>query len=159
MEIISADPGMQFNSTEFQGKCQTHSVHVVLVAPEHQEINVQVKVIWRKLHTILHSLMVYARFLEAHIHFILIYKAYHIFPLLPTKDLINKDDNPTTPFKLATCMKPSVSYLSVIFFPCAVQKATVHVGTKALNMRHQEQKGFHGIFVGITEHQKGYLFM
>ena len=24
-------------------------------------------------------------------------------------------------------------------------------------MRHQAQKGFHGIFVGITEHQKGYL--
>ena len=24
-------------------------------------------------------------------------------------------------------------------------------------MRHQAQKGFHGIFVGIPEHQKGYL--
>ena len=24
-------------------------------------------------------------------------------------------------------------------------------------MRHQAQKGFRGIFVGITEHQKGYL--
>ena len=24
-------------------------------------------------------------------------------------------------------------------------------------MRHQTQKGFRGIFVGITEHQKGYL--
>ena len=24
-------------------------------------------------------------------------------------------------------------------------------------MCHQEQKGFHGIFVGIPEHQKGYL--
>ena len=26
-----------------------------------------------------------------------------------------------------------------------------------LNMRHQAQKGFCGIFVGISEHQKGYL--
>ena len=26
-----------------------------------------------------------------------------------------------------------------------------------LNMRHQAQKGFRGIFVGIPEHQKGYL--
>ena len=24
-------------------------------------------------------------------------------------------------------------------------------------MRHQTQKGFHGIFVGISHHQKGYL--
>ena len=26
-----------------------------------------------------------------------------------------------------------------------------------LNMRHQAQKGFFGVFIGITEHQKGYL--
>ena len=32
-----------------------------------------------------------------------------------------------------------------------------HVETKTLNMRHQMQKGFCGIFVGIPEHQKGYL--
>ena len=29
--------------------------------------------------------------------------------------------------------------------------------TKKLNMRHQAQKGFGGIFVGIPEDQKGYL--
>ena len=28
---------------------------------------------------------------------------------------------------------------------------------RTLNMRHQVQKGFRGIFVGIPEHQKGYL--
>ena len=32
-----------------------------------------------------------------------------------------------------------------------------HVETKTLNMRHKAQKGFCGIFVGIQEHQKGYL--
>ena len=32
-----------------------------------------------------------------------------------------------------------------------------YVDTKTLNMRHQAQKGFRGIFVGIPEHQKGYL--
>ena len=36
-------------------------------------------------------------------------------------------------------------------------KANAHVEIKALNMRHQAQKGFRGIFVGIPEHQKGYL--
>ena len=32
-----------------------------------------------------------------------------------------------------------------------------HVETKTLNMCHQAQKGFRGIFVGIPQHQKGYL--
>ena len=43
------------------------------------------------------------------------------------------------------------------FCPCVVQKATAHVETNTLNMRHQAQKGFCGIFVGISEHQKVYL--
>ena len=38
-----------------------------------------------------------------------------------------------------------------------VSKATAHVETNTLNMRHQAQKGFRGISVGFTEHQKGYL--
>ena len=54
-------------------------------------------------------------------------------------------------------MKPSVSHSRVLFFPCVVQKATSHVDKKALNMRHQAQKGFRGIFIRITQHQKGYL--
>ena len=73
------------------------------------------------------------------------------------KYMINKDGDPTTPFKLATGKKPSVSHLRVLFCPCVVHKATSHVGTKELNMRHQTQKGFRGIFVGIPQHQNGYL--
>ena len=70
------------------------------------------------------------------------YTTDHIFPVLPIKDLINEDGDPTTPYKLATGTKPSVSHLRVLFCPCVVQKATAHVETKTLNMRHQEQKGF-----------------
>ena len=81
----------------------------------------------------------------------------HILPDLPIKDLINEDGDPTTPQKLATGTKPSVLHLRVLFCPCVVRKATAHVETKTLNMRHQAQKGFCGIFVGIPEHQKGYL--
>ena len=78
-------------------------------------------------------------------------------PVLLIKVLINKDGDPTTPFKLATGTKSSVSHLCVIFCLCVVRKATAHVGKKALNMRHQAQKGFCGIFVGIPQHQKGYI--
>ena len=38
-----------------------------------------------------------------------------------------------------------------------VRESTAHFWTKPLNMRHQAQKGFCGIFVGIPQHQKGYL--
>ena len=44
-----------------------------------------------------------------------------------------------------------------VIFPCVVWKATAHIWTKVLNMSHQVQKGFCGIFVGIPQNQKVYL--
>ena len=102
------------------------------------------------MRTFAHSLMVHARFLEAYIHFAIMYTTDHIFPAIPIKDMINEDGELTTPFKLTTGKKTSVSHLRVLFFPCVVRKATAHVDKKALNMRHRAQKGFRGIFVGIT---------
>ena len=52
---------------------------------------------------------------------------------------------------------PSISNLCVLFFPYVVRKATAHVGKNALRMCHQAQKGFHGIFIGIPQHQKGHI--
>ena len=101
--------------------------------------------------------MVNARVPEVYVHFTLMYTTDHIFPVLPIKDLINEDGDPTMPYKLATGTKPPVPHLRVLFFPCVVQKPTANVGTEALNMRHQAQKGFSSIFVGIPQHQKGYL--
>ena len=149
LEIISADAGKQIKH-----ECQTHGVYLTLAETEHQEMNGQVEVSWRTLRTVAHSLMVHARVLEVYVHFALMYTADHIFPVLPIKYLINEDGDPTTPHKLATGTKTSVSHLHVIFCPCVVQKATAHVETKTLNMRHQAQKGFCSIFVGIPEHQK-----
>ena len=128
-----------------------------LAAPEHQEMNGQVDVIWRMLGTIVHSLIVHARVSKAYIHFALMNTTDHIFLVLPIKDLINLDSEPTTPFKLATDTKPSVSHLRVLFCPCVVRKATAHVDKKLLNMRQQAKKCFRSIFVGIPHHQKGYL--
>ena len=45
----------------------------------------------------------------------------------------------------------------MLFCPCVVRKATAHAETKTLNMRHQAQKWFCGIFVDIQEHKKGYI--
>ena len=101
--------------------------------------------------------MVHARVLEAYINFTLMYTTYHIFTVLPIKDLINEDGNTTMPFKIATGTKTPVSHLRVLYCPCVARRATAHVGTKALNMYHQAQKGFCGIVVGIPQHQKGHL--
>ena len=154
LEIISADSGTQFTSTEFKEECQTHGVRLTLAAPEHQDMNGQVEVTWRTLRTVAHALMVHARVPEVYVHFALMYTIDHIFPVLPIKDLMNKDGDPTTPHKLATGTKPSVSHLHALFCPYVVRKATAHVEIKMLNMRHQAQKGFHGILVGIPQHQK-----
>ena len=78
-------------------------------------MNGKVEVTWRTLCMIAHSLMAHARVLEAYIHSALMYRAYHIFPVLPIKDFINEDGEPTTPFKLETGMKSSISYLRVYF--------------------------------------------
>ena len=107
---------------------------------------------WRTLCTVAHSLMVHVRVPEVYVHFTLMYMTDHIFPVLPIKYLINEDGDPTMPHKLAKGKKTfSITFTRVIF-PCVVRKATAHVETKTLNMRHQAQKGFHGIFVGIPEH-------
>ena len=81
----------------------------------------------------------------------------HIFPVLPIKHLVNQDGDPTTPHKLATGKKTSVSKLRDLLCLCVVQKANSHVDTNVLNMRHQSQKGFWDIFVGIPQHQNRYL--
>ena len=44
LERISADAGSQFTSTEFKEYYQTHGVHLMLAALEHQEMNIQVEV-------------------------------------------------------------------------------------------------------------------
>ena len=92
-------------------------------------MNRQVEVTWRTLRTVAHALMVHAIVPEVYVHFSLMYTTDHIFPVLPIKYLINEDGDPTTPHKLATGTKPSVSHLRVLFCPCVVRKATAHVET------------------------------
>ena len=61
-------------------------------------MNGQVEVTWRTLGTVAHALMVNARVLEVYVHFTLMYTTDHIFPVLPIKNLINEDGDPTTPY-------------------------------------------------------------
>ena len=130
LEIISSDAGKKLTLTDSKEEVQTCRVHLTLADPEHQEINGQVKVTWKKFYIISISLMVHVRVSEAYIHFTLMYTPYHIFPVLPIKYLINEDCNPTTPFKLTMGTKASVSHLRVSFCPCVVRKVTAHVNKR-----------------------------
>ena len=56
---------------------------MMLAAPEHQEMNGQAEVTQRTLRTVAHSLIVYARYSEVYIHFVLKYTIDHIFQILP----------------------------------------------------------------------------
>ena len=78
-------------------------------------------------------------------HLSLMYTADNIIPVLPIKHLVNQDGEPNTPHRLAT---GTISNLRVFFCPCVVRNVNAHVDTEPLNMCHQSQKGFHGIFVG-----------
>ena len=83
----------------------------------------------------------------------------HIFPVLPIKNLVNQDNEPTTPWKLTAGTKLSVSNPCVLFCPCVLQKETTHVDTKALNMNHQSQKVFVASSLESHNIKKGTLFM
>ena len=76
-------------------------------------MNGKVEVTWRTLRTVAHALMVHARIPEVYVHFALIYTTDRIFPVIPIKDLINKDVYPTMTHKFATGTKPSVYLLPV----------------------------------------------
>ena len=95
----------KFTLMEFKEQCQTRGVNLMLAAPEHQEMKVQVGVTWRTLRTISNYIMVHARVLEAYIHFAFMYTTDHIFQVLLIKDVINEDGKLTMPFKLATGTK------------------------------------------------------
>ena len=134
MKTIQTVSGMQFTSEEFQESLSVCGVKITLEVPEQQEMNCPVELTYQTLWNITHSIRVHARVSDKYIHFSLIYTTDHIFPVLPIKHLVNQDGESTTPNKLATSTKHSLSNLRVLFCPCVVQKANAQVDTKALNM-------------------------
>ena len=86
--------------------------------------------------------MVHVQVYEKYIQFTLICMTDNILPSLPIKHLVNQVDEPTTPKKLATGTKPSVSNPSVLLCPCVVQNATSHIDKKGVKCASSIIKGF-----------------
>ena len=76
-------------------------------------MNGQVEVTWKILQTIAHSIMVHAWVSDEYIHFAFMYTTDHLFPVIPIKHLVNQDGELTTPHKLETGTKISLSNLRV----------------------------------------------
>ena len=75
-------------------------------------------------------------FWRIHTFFINVHALSYI-PCPTNKNLVNQDGEPTTPYKLETGTKTSVSNICALLCPCVVQKETEYVDTKTLNIRHQ----------------------
>ena len=78
------------------------------------------------MRTVAHALMVHARVMEVYVNFKLMYTTDHIFPVLPIKDLINEDGDPTMPQNLATGTKPSVSHSRTFLSVCCTESYGAH---------------------------------
>ena len=135
-EWIQTYAGAQFTYKDIQEVLSVRAVWLALVAPDHQEINVQVEVTWWTLQTISHSIIVHTRVLDKYIHFNLYKRLIIYFPSYQMKRLINQDVEPTTPHNLASGTKSSVSNLWVLFFSCVLRIATARVDGNTLNMSH-----------------------
>ena len=100
---------MKFTLKHFQKVLSVREVWLLLPAPDNQDMNDQVEVTWQTFWSIAHSIMVHPQVYDEYIHFELMYTTDDIFPFLPIKNLVNRDDEPTTPRKLTTGNKSSVS--------------------------------------------------
>ena len=118
MEIIQTGAGTQFTSKDFQEVIYVRGVRLALAAPEHQEINGQVKVVWQALQNISHSIMVHAQVSEKYIHLALMYTIGNISPVLPIKHLVNQDSEPNMSHKLSSSTKHSVKPTCFIMSVC-----------------------------------------
>ena len=65
-------------------------------------MNGQVEVTWQTLQSISNSVMVHTRVLDKYIKFSLMYRNDNITPVIPIKQLVNQDGEPTMPYKLTT---------------------------------------------------------
>ena len=106
------------------------------------------------LSMIARSPMVHVQVPETCIHFSFMYTAYYILPVLTIKEFIKKYGDPTTPFKLATDMKPSISYLRVLFFSMCYNKIYCKCWEKFIKHVSPSAKVFRGLFCWYSTESK-----
>ena len=106
---------------------------------------------WQNMSQIMRTLLVHARLSNHFYHFAGKY-AKDILNILPTKNILDHEGNPTTPHFKALQTKPKIGNFRVFGCPASFKRynATSH--------RTQTQQASRGIFVGFPNHQAGWLF-
>jgi hypothetical protein len=80
--------------------------------------------------------------------------ACKIFNVLPVKGLQNPDGNTATPYELFVGSKPKIHHFRVFGCPLVTKKWS----TPQTSSGKQTKRGIRGIFIGLDNDQKGYLF-
>ena len=153
---IKADAGSQFTSEEFQQACADSRIAVNLAAPKHQEQNSFAESTWKTVQSLSDRIMVHSR-LPPEFKFHADLYAVVIKNVIPTKDLINQEGNPATPFELFTTQKPRIAHLRVFGCPVVFRKWTITTNEGKVVENNTSQRGVRGIFIGLPMNQQGYL--
>jgi len=149
---IRADSGTQFTSQEFKDHCWQAGISLSLAAPKKQYQNHLAERSWQTIGNMARSLLVHARLPDSFMHHALVYSC-HIFNALPVKGLF-LNGHVSTPFELFQGVKPKIGHLQVFGCPITARHWTTAENTNG----KQTQRGIRGIFVSMTDNQKGYLF-
>jgi hypothetical protein len=100
---------------------------------------------------IIRSILVHARLSNHFYHFAAKY-AKDILNVLPSKNLLDHNGNPTTPYFKAFRTKPKIGNFHVFGCPASFKRHT------ALTHRTQVQQATRAIFIGFPSNQAGWLF-
>jgi hypothetical protein len=153
IERIRADAGTQFTSLEFKQYCWRTGIHLVLAAPKKQYQNHLAEGTWQTISTMARSLLVHARLPDTFMYHALSH-ACKIFNVLPVKELQNSDGNTAAPYELFVGSKPKIHHFRVFGCPVVARKWS----TTQNSSGKQTERGIQGIFIGLDDNQKGYLF-
>jgi hypothetical protein len=106
---------------------------------------------WQNMSQIMRAILVHARLSNHFYHFAGKY-AKDILNVLPAKNLLDHNGNPTTPHFKAFRTKPKIGSFRVFGCPASFKRYT------ATTRRTQNQQASRGIFIGFPNNQAGWLF-
>jgi transposase InsO family protein len=149
---IRADSGSQLTSQEFQDHCWAAGINLTLAAPKKQYQNHLAERSWQTIGAMARSLLVHARLPDSFMFHALLYSC-HIFNVLPVKGLY-LNGQVGTPFELFQRSKPKINHFGVFGCPVIARKWTTSTNANG----KLTQRGIRGIFIGLAQIQKGYLF-
>lgn len=142
-----------------------HRMQGTFAAPRHQEQNGICERAWQSIRNIAFKTMAHAHVGDEFYDFA-IEHAWKVFNMLPIRDLLDDEGNPTAPISTYKHKKPMLSRLKAMFCPCVINngankrpKDPDHPKRpRAVNTRANcGERGIKAIHVGLPRYQNGWL--